>query len=122
VSSEAIPDKLSVPLASLVNLGVEHWRLSTTLSRVLESAGAGPLRHGLRKIDDFLKQCEIEVRNMTNQPFDAGLAVRVIDTVDDPQLGDGKSVIEETLSPMVLWRGQVVKPADVVTRRGTGRG
>ena len=122
MSHEAIPEKLSVPLASLVNLGVEHWRLLTTLGKALEVSGAGPLRHGLRKIDDFLKQCELEVRNMTGQPFDAGLAVRVIDTIDDPDLAEGSLVIDETLSPMVLWRGQVVKPADVVTRQGRARG
>ena len=44
--------------------------------------------------------------------------MRVIDAVDDPALPAGEAVIAETLSPLVLWRGRVIRSADVVTRRG----
>ena len=59
---------------------------------------------------------------MDGLPFDAGMAARVIDTVDDPKLPAGKSFVAETLSPLVLWRGNVVRDADIVTRRGTQDG
>ena len=113
MSPEPIPESLSVPLPALVGLCVEHWRLARS------PAGDPAARHALRRIEDFLKLCELEARNLDGHPFDPGLAVRVVDTVDDPGLPEGKAVIAETLSPVVLWRGAVVRAADVVTRKGT---
>ena len=106
-------------MTALVGLCVEHWRLAGSLAAKV-GAGADPAaRHALRRIEDFLKLCELEARNLDGHPFDAGLAAHVVDTADDPLLPEDKVVISETLSPMVLWRGAVAKPAEVVTRRGT---
>ena len=132
MSLEPIPESLSIPLPALVGLCVEHWRLARSLaSRPATRAGEPPhgaspggdaaARHALRRIEDFLKLCELEARNLDGHPFDPGLAVRVVDTIDDSRLAEGKAVIDETLSPVVLWRGAVAKPADVVTRKGTGK-
>ncbi|MDB5172633.1 MAG: hypothetical protein JWN51_1406 [Phycisphaerales bacterium] len=110
------PESLSVPMKGLVGLGVEYWRLSQWLEQN-PSAGSAPARHALRRLDDFLRECELEVRGMDGRPFDPGLAVRVVDTIDDPAMPDGQAVIAETMAPMILWRGQVVKPADVVVKR-----
>ena len=60
--------------------------------------------------------CELEVQSLDGRPFDPGLAVRVIDSVADPSLPRGTALIAETLSPLILWRGQVVKAADVVVK------
>ena len=116
---EPLPPALEVPLPSLVGLAIEWWRLSATLG---QPGSAGAARHALRKIEDFLRRCELEVQVMDGRPFDPGLAVRVVDAVDDETLPAGRSVIAETVSPLVLWRGRVAKEAEVVTRRGTGRG
>ncbi|MDB5322208.1 MAG: hypothetical protein JWN40_3839 [Phycisphaerales bacterium] len=122
------PKELSVTFASLVDLGVEHWRLSTWLAGIAAAGGAGAgggatalPRHALRRMDDFLKACSLEVRGLDGQAFDVGMAARVLDAVDDPTLAEGSAVVVETVAPMVLWRGQVVRVADVVTRRG-GKG
>jgi hypothetical protein len=61
----------------------------------------------------------LETVSLDGRPHDAGLAATVIDTVDEPTLPKGQTIVIETLSPMVLWRGQVVKTAEVVTGRGT---
>jgi hypothetical protein len=107
-------------MSALTELGVEYWRLTTSLS----SARTGPTavtRHALRRIGEVLARCEIEVRSLEGHPFDAGLAVQVVHSEDDPHLPEGQTVIAETVSPMVLWRGQVIRPAEVVTRRGVQR-
>lgn len=114
----AAPETLNVPLAALVNLAVEHWRL-TGWASTLPAGGAALARHALRRMHDTLAACELTVRSMDGQPFDAGLAVRVVDTVDDPALPEGRATIAETVAPMVLWRAAVVRPAEVVVRRGT---
>jgi hypothetical protein len=111
---------MTVGLPALIGLAVEQWRLASWLEAVRAPAGTvAAVRHSTRKIEDFLKACDLEVRAMNGHPFDAGLAVEVVDTVDDPALPVGHSIVAETLSPMILWRGTVVKAAEVVTRRGT---
>jgi hypothetical protein len=112
------PQNQTVPMSALANLAVEWWRLSAAPG----VAAAGPARHALRKMEDFLKSCELEAQSMDGRAFDAGLAARVVDTIDDPNMPMGRTVIEQTISPIVYWRGQVIRPAEIVTRRGTGRG
>jgi hypothetical protein len=110
------PESLSVPFSSLLNIGVEYHRLATWLETAGQN-GTAPARHAIRKLADFLKSCELEVQSMDGKPFDPGLAVRVVDSVEDRSLPKGKAMISETLSPLILWRGSVVKAADVVVRK-----
>lgn len=106
------PATLCVPLTALVSLAIEYWRLGSAID-----APSAPVRHALRKIGEFLATNGLEVQSMDGRTFDPGLALRVVDTIEDASLPAGQAVIEETLSPMILYRGRVVKPAEVVTRQ-----
>lgn len=117
MTEPAIPDTLPVPFTALVNLAVEYWRLSRWLQSAGASSGAGPARHSVRKLEEFLRRHELDVQTLDGRTFDPGLAVKVIDTIEKNSLPAGQTVIEETLSPIVLWRGQVVREAEVVTAR-----
>jgi hypothetical protein len=120
MTEQAVPDALAVSFASMVNVAVEYWRLSRWLQSAGASPGAGPARHAVRKIEEFLKNNELEVQALDGRPFDAGLAARVIDTVESDSVPAGQTLIDETLSPVVLWRGQVVRAAEVVTAKRGG--
>ena len=113
-----IPSSVAVPLSAIVELGVEQWRLTAWLAR-LPGAAAAPARRAARKVDDFLRAREVEVRALDGHPFDAGLAATVVHAEDDPGMADGEAVVSETVAPLVLWRGRVVRPAEVFVRRGT---
>ena len=117
MNTETPPETIPVPLASVVAVAVEHWRLATSLAG-LPGGGPAAARHAARRMGDFLRECGVEAAGMDGTPYEPGLAVRVIDTVEDPAAPAGQAVIEETLSPVVTWRGQVVRAAEVVTRRG----
>jgi hypothetical protein len=123
VGAEGLPRSVDVPLPALVNLAVELWRLKTSLVGPRDGVPRGGLppavRHALRRVEDFLVACQIEVSDLEGQAFDVGLPLKVVDVIEDDALPLGRTVIAETLSPLVSWRGQVIKPADVVTRRGT---
>lgn len=112
--TEPIPQSLTVPMESLVSLAIECWRLKGGIG----NDSSPPVRHALRRMNDFLQLCEIQTQELTGHPFDAGMAARVIDTLDDPSLPADRAIIEETLVPMVLWRGQVIRPAEIVVRQG----
>ena len=97
------------PLAAA---GIEHWRLSRWVADCGVPASAmGPARAALRRLEDFLRSVELEVRSLDGMAYDPGLAARVVDTVDEPS---GAGQIVKTLSPMVLWRGTVIREADIV--------
>ena len=104
-------EPLTVPLAAVAALAVEYWRLSAAIP-----APSAPARHALRKIGDFLAGCDIEIRSLDGLAYDPGLAAKVIDTVHDATLARGSAVIDETVCPLILYRGQVVQPAEIVVR------
>ena len=110
-------ESVSVSVPALAALAVEYWRLVSWLN-VNSTQSTGPARHAVRKLGDFLKTNEVEIETMDGKTFDPGMAVVVVDTVEDPGMEEGKAVIHETVSPMVLWRGKVAKSAEVVTRVG----
>ena len=93
------PVSINVPLAALINLGLEHGG-----SRAQWAEPHRPGAHALRRIGELLSLCELDVRVLDGHAFDPGLAACVIDTIDDPALAADVVVIDETLSPMVLWR------------------
>jgi hypothetical protein len=121
MNESPLPESLPIAFAQMVNLAVEYWRLARWLQAAGSAASAGPARHSVRKLEDFLKKHEFDVQHLDGRSFDPGLAARVIDTVEDASISPGKIIVIETLSPMVLWRGQVVRPAEVVTAHNGAR-
>ncbi len=118
MSEELIPQSITIPMSALAHLAVEWWRLGAALAE--SGGGEAAARHAVRRIGDFLKQCDVETQTLDGRAFDPGLPLRVIDSVDDPSLKPGEVIVAETLSPIVLWRGQVIKTGDVVTKRRGG--
>jgi hypothetical protein len=117
------PDKNSVAVATMeiasadvVAIAVEYWRLSTWLAGIAGNTGIA--RHAVRRLGDVLARWQVEVQSLEGRPFDAGLAAKVIDTVDDPLAPLGTDTVCETVSPMVICRGVVLRPAEVVVSRG----
>ncbi|MBI3756433.1 MAG: hypothetical protein HY267_00500 [Deltaproteobacteria bacterium] len=110
---------LEVPLASLIELAVESWRLRCWLSDSTVDQSKVPVRYVARRLDQFLKEREIEALDLVGQPYEPGLAVDVVDVISDTNLPEGPGVIAETVAPIVLWRGAVVKHGQIVTRRRT---
>jgi hypothetical protein len=108
---------MEIPTADLIAVAIEHWRLSTWLATA--GGNIGIARHSVRRIGDMLARWQIETQSLDGRPFDAGLAAKVVDTIDDPSAPKGIEVVCETVSPLVIWRGSVVRSAEVVVRRGT---
>lgn len=114
---DRVPESLQVSLAALADLAVDHWRLAKAIAA--SPGEASSMRHAARRIGEFLGRLDVTCRSLNGQPFDAGLAARVVDAADDSSLPAGEALIVETLSPIVLVKGRVVRAAEVVTVRGT---
>ncbi len=108
------PDSLEVPLSSLVELAVDWWRLERWAAG--SDGAATHARHVARRLGRFLSERGLSVVDLTGRPYEPGLAVEVIDVVGEGAAG-GAGLIDETVAPVVLWRGSVVRHGQVVVRR-----
>jgi hypothetical protein len=104
----------------IVSLAVEHWRLSGALESAHGPAIAAA-RYAARRMADILRGWQIEARSLDGMRFDPGMAAKVVDLVEDPSRPAGEAIIEQTIAPLVIWRGQVVRPAEVVVRQSKGK-
>jgi hypothetical protein len=112
----AIESAIELPIAALAEVAVEWWRLERW-------AGGGDetrlvARHVARRLERFLTGVDIRVLDPIGQPYDAGLALEVLDSAEDLSLPAGSTVVNETVAPIVLRKGTVVRHGQVVLRRG----
>ena len=115
--TDELPQTLEVSLSSLAELAVEWWRLERWAAGAGESGGPAPQAcHVARRMGRFLSAHGLEVLDVTGRAYEPGLAVEVLDAYTDSALPAGAQVIDETVSPIVLWRGSVVRHGQVVIR------
>jgi hypothetical protein len=112
-----LPQTLEVPLSSLVELAVEWWRLDRWANGPRADGEAAHARHVARRLGKFLDERGLSVLDLTGRPHDDGLAAEVLDVIHDAGLPRGSALVDETVSPLVLWRGAVVRHGHVIIRR-----
>ena len=116
------PETIPVSLRSLADLAVECWRLE----RLLAERAGNPGEMGLRRISRIfamvVKESEIEIVDLTNCPYDAGLAVEVVEILEAAGAGvGGQATIVEVISPVILWRGMVLRSGRVAIGKAAER-
>ena len=115
MTTDELPQTLTVTLSSLAELAVEWWRLERWAGGAEDSSPHA--RHVARRLGRFLSEHGLEVLDVTGRAYEPGMAVEVLDAFDDARLPAGSQVIDETVSPVVLFRGAVVRHGQVVVRR-----
>ena len=118
MATEELPAKLDVPLASLIELAVEGWRLDGWLAALPPEKAASKLRHVARRLQKFLSERELSTLDLTGRRYEPGMSVEVLEAVEDKRLGEHERLIDEMVEPVILWRGRVVKYGRVVVRQG----
>jgi hypothetical protein len=113
--TDELPQTLDVALSSLAELAVEWWRLERWAAGSEESSPQA--RHAARRLGRFLSEHGLEVLDVTGRSYEPGLAVEVLDAFEDAGLPRGSQVVDETVAPVVLYRGAVVRHGRVVIRR-----
>lgn len=112
-----IPDELAIYVEGACDISLECWRLSQLVELQKASEDGAALRHAVRGIDNALRAMGIEIHDFTGRIYDSGLVPDVIEVRQDAVLSAGCAVIEETIAPTVTWRGQVVKPGQIIVKR-----
>ncbi len=108
-------DTVPVLLLDLIDLAVEVWRLENGYRNAAESPIF--INHFLRRTQAFLKKYEIEIVDLTGKIYEPGLAVEVVDLINQNSDGEQSEVINEMVTPIVLQSGQVVKHGQIVLLR-----
>ena len=109
------PGTICVEAGKLADLAIECWRLGRWLRGAERDKTRLPVRHVARKLERFLAECGIEIEDPEGEPYADGLAVEIVEVVDDERTASPS--VAETLRPIVLWRGRVVREGQVVLRR-----
>jgi hypothetical protein len=116
-TTQATPHSVEVPLASLIELAVENWRLERWLAKLDQEESIAHGRHVARQLNRFLSERELAVLDLAGQPYEPGLAVEVLDVIHEPEMPGDTEMIDETVTPIVMWRGAVVQFGQVIVRR-----
>jgi hypothetical protein len=121
MNSKLIPSEVPVAMEGACAISLECWRLRRIAELVNDSNEGSGLRHAVRHITETLEVMGIEVVDFTGRTYDPGMVPEVVEVREDQGLPDGHTVIDETIAPTVTWRGQVVKPGQIILRRSRVR-
>jgi hypothetical protein len=121
MNSKMIPGELPMTVDAACTLSLECWRLSRIAELLRDSNEGAGLRHAVRRITETLKAMGIEVVDFAGQPYDPGMVPQVVEVREDNALPDGHAIIDETIAPTVTWRGQVIKPGEIIVKRSPVR-
>jgi hypothetical protein len=117
MNSKAIPDELPLTVEGVCNISVECWRLGRIADLLTDSNEAVGLRHATRRITEELNAIGIRVLDFAGRSYNPGLVPVVVEVHEDDGLPDEHSIVAETISPTVTWRGQVIKPGQIIVKR-----
>ena len=113
----AVPDVVQITMQAACDISLECWRLSRAVSSAKEANHGAVLRYSVGRIEDVLKGVGLEIVDLAGRQYDAGLAPEVSHVVLDDTLPEGHAMIEETISPIIMWHGQIIRPGQIVVKQ-----
>lgn len=102
----------------MAELAVECWRLAQCMEMVDDASQRVGLSHVHRKIAKFLENAGLQTLDLVGQPYDPGLALEVLETLELEGAPPGSRTIGRMTSPIVLYQGQVVRHGVAVVFKG----
>jgi antitoxin component of RelBE/YafQ-DinJ toxin-antitoxin module len=104
-------------------LATQIWR---AMGKTVDPATGEP-REEMKRVHrhiegamDVLKQMGLTINDWVNQPYDAGLPVKVL--TFQPAPGVTRDTIVETVRPTVMWKNRLVQVGEVVVGTPAGSG
>ena len=121
MSSILIPEALPLAIEDVCKIAVECWRLGQIAELLENSNESVGLRHATRRINEALSAIGIEALDFKGRTYDPGLVPEVVEVHNDEGLPEGQSIVEETISPTLTLRGQIIKPGQIIVKRSPSR-
>ena len=102
--------EMSPQVKDLIELSIEIWRLEKRLTKILpdlEDNQKETIINSIQKLKRYLDKNDIELIDHTNHKFNEGRNLDILYVKKDPSISE--PIIEETMEPTVMYRGQMKK-------------
>jgi len=111
--------QIELGIEDIIELAVSSWRISkwNENNKIEFKMNTLPLEYSIRKIYTVLGLVNVEIIDPTGSYYDIGLAVDVVYSIDEDMNVEGKIIIHETLSPIILIDNKIVKRGEVVIKK-----
>jgi hypothetical protein len=99
----------------LANLATGLWRMKRNMTKPATDEPLDEVRKAYRHLVstwDLLVQEGIEIKDFTNEPFSAGMMLKVIS--HEPTNGLSRETIIETVKPTIFYRGEPIQIGEVI--------
>jgi hypothetical protein len=110
-----VNDYIKIKVKSLINIAVEVWRLDKL--NIESDSDRIAIKRFINYLQRFLEEYKVEIIDLTEQPYEPGMAVEIVFTEGKDVLVPYKEIITEMVRPVVLIDGKVVKHGQVVTKK-----
>lgn len=102
----------------IIDLAVSNWRITKWNNYNKEDIkkNSMPLEYSTKKIKSILESKNVETLDLTGKYYDIGLAVDVVYNIDEDISAAERTIIQETISPIVFINNKVVKRGEVVIK------
>lgn len=103
---------LSPNTDDFTQFAIEIWRLEQSVLKMDESFSENQkkrLTNSVEKMKRYLEKYDISIIDYTGQKFNDGLNLDVLSG-----RVDNESIIQETVEPTIMYRGQVIKKAKII--------
>jgi hypothetical protein len=115
--TNTIPVEFSMTIDQICSLTLECWRLTKIEEKLKAGNERLELRRVVRSINEILQANDIEIVDYTGRIYDNGMVPEVVDFIEEEGLQSACTVVDETISPTVIWHGRVVKVGKIVVKR-----
>jgi hypothetical protein len=122
VSNSEKPQMLHMPLEKASELATECWRLYKW-TRASSTFGNDRLvlDRAARCLNEILNSIGIRTIDFAGTAYDPGIVPEVLEVQIDPALPQDTSLIEETVSPTVMWNDKVIQMGQIIVRQAPAR-
>lgn len=98
---------------NLAELALNYWRLSNWVG-IVNVERKMQANSALRKMGSYLEKEGIELRDLIGQKYDDGYAADVMGIESEQDVPDENLIVIETVKPIILLNGSVIKYGQVV--------
>ena len=97
----------------LGDLALAYWRLNNWVENVHVERKTGAIS-SLKQMERYLKSNDVELLDFLGQKYDSGYAIDVLDTDAPEGVPEENLIISETLCPLIMQRGEILKYGQVI--------
>ncbi len=108
--------KIEPSADQFIDLASTIWSLKKNINKIIEENSLEDKKRQIdssfNKLDTILKLQNIEVKDYTNEKFNEGMNIDIIETIKNPSIRG--AYIKETISPTIIHNGIIIKKARVI--------